>query len=154
MSLKDENYAPYNCVRNIIIVSSPYFLFCLFCYAIHSVLYTFFGASVAYKVVRKFTHWCWATYCYWFNHIEFFKRIPWISIDDTVSSCGLNRPAPVKNMTKPTKGHMRPAKTQISLGTHPVWSETSLCSLRVAKDLSPCFKSQAFKLHTTLVDTT
>ena len=25
-------------------------------------------------------------------------------------------------MTKPTKWHVRPAKTQISLGTHPVWS--------------------------------
>ena len=25
-------------------------------------------------------------------------------------------------MTKPTKWHVRPAKTQISLGIHPVWS--------------------------------
>ena len=31
-------------------------------------------------------------------------------------------------MTKPTKWHVRPAKTQISLGIHPVW--------RVAKDPS------------------
>ena len=30
-----------------------------------------------------------------------------------------------------------PAKTQISLGIHPVWSESSLCTRRVAKD--PCF---------------
>ena len=28
-------------------------------------------------------------------------------------------------MTKPTKWHVRPAKTQISLGIHPVWSESS-----------------------------
>ena len=29
-------------------------------------------------------------------------------------------------MTKPTKWHVRPAKTQISLGIHPVWSESLL----------------------------
>ena len=39
-------------------------------------------------------------------------------------------------MTKPTKWHMRPAKTQISLGIHPVWSESSLCAQWVAKDPS------------------
>ena len=37
-------------------------------------------------------------------------------------------------MTKPTKRHVRPAKTQISLGTRPVWSEPSLCAQWVAKD--------------------
>ena len=31
---------------------------------------------------------------------------------------------------------MRPAKTQISLGIHPVWSESSLCAQWVAKDPS------------------
>ena len=31
---------------------------------------------------------------------------------------------------------MRPAKTQISLGIRPVWSESSLCTQRVAKDPS------------------
>ena len=36
--------------------------------------------------------------------------------------------------TKPTKWHMHPAKTQISLGIHPVWSESSLCAQWVAKD--------------------
>ena len=34
-------------------------------------------------------------------------------------------------MTKPT---VRPAKTQISLGIRPVWSESSLCAQWVAKD--------------------
>ena len=29
---------------------------------------------------------------------------------------------------------VRPAKTQISLGIRPVWSESSLCAQRVAKD--------------------
>ena len=33
-------------------------------------------------------------------------------------------------MTKPTKWHVRPAKTQISLGIHPVWSESSLSTWR------------------------
>ena len=37
-------------------------------------------------------------------------------------------------MTKPTKWHVRPAKTQISLGIRPVWSESSLCAQWVAKD--------------------
>ena len=33
-------------------------------------------------------------------------------------------------MTKPTKWHMRRAKTQISLGIRPVWSESSLSAWR------------------------
>ena len=33
-------------------------------------------------------------------------------------------------MTKPTKWHVHPAKTQISLGIHPVWSEASLTAWR------------------------
>ena len=35
-------------------------------------------------------------------------------------------------MTKPTKLHVRPAKTQISLGIHQVWSESVLCNQWVA----------------------
>ena len=37
-------------------------------------------------------------------------------------------------MTKPTKWHLRPAKTQISLGIRPVWSDYSLCAQWVVKD--------------------
>ena len=33
-------------------------------------------------------------------------------------------------MTKPTKWHVRPAKTQISLGIRPVWAESSLSAWR------------------------
>ena len=33
-------------------------------------------------------------------------------------------------VTKPTKWHVHPATTQISLGIHPVWSESSLCAWR------------------------
>ena len=39
-------------------------------------------------------------------------------------------------MTKPTKLHVRPAKTHISLGIRPVWSESLLCAQWVAKDPS------------------
>ena len=39
-------------------------------------------------------------------------------------------------MTKPTKWHVHPAKTQMSLGIRPVWSESSLCAQWVAKDPS------------------
>ena len=35
---------------------------------------------------------------------------------------------------KTNKMSVRPAKTQISLGIHPVWSESSLCTQWVAKD--------------------
>ena len=41
-----------------------------------------------------------------------------------------------QRMMKPTKWHMRPAKTQISLGIRPVWSESLLCAQLVAKDPS------------------
>ena len=37
-------------------------------------------------------------------------------------------------MTKPTKWPLRPAKTQISLGTRQVWSESWLCAPRIDKD--------------------
>ena len=39
-----------------------------------------------------------------------------------------------RSMTKPTKLLVRPVKTQISLGIHPVWSESSMCTLWVAKE--------------------
>ena len=39
-------------------------------------------------------------------------------------------------MTKPTKWHVRPVKTQISLGIRSVWSESSPCTQWVAKDPS------------------
>ena len=42
-------------------------------------------------------------------------------LSQTVHHCYMSR-----LMTKPTKWHVRPAKTQISLGIRPVWSESSL----------------------------
>ena len=39
-----------------------------------------------------------------------------------------------RRMTKQTKWPVRPAKTQISLGIRPVWSEHSRCAQWVAKD--------------------
>ena len=41
-----------------------------------------------------------------------------------------------QRMTKPTKWHVGAAKTQISLGTRPGWSESSLCAQWVVKDPS------------------
>ena len=38
--------------------------------------------------------------------------------------------------TKSTKRHVRLAKTQISLGIRPIWSESSLDAQSVAKDQS------------------
>ena len=38
--------------------------------------------------------------------------------------------------TKPTKWHMGPAKTQTSLGIHPVWSESSLSAWRIIGSLA------------------
>ena len=43
-----------------------------------------------------------------------------------------NEPAHDKNQ----QNDLRPAKTQISLGIHQVWSESSLCDQWVAKDPS------------------
>ena len=40
------------------------------------------------------------------------------------------------DMTKPTKWPVRQAKTRISLGIRPVWSESSMCAQWVAKDPS------------------
>ena len=39
-------------------------------------------------------------------------------------------------MTKSTKWHVRPAKTQISLGIRPVWSESSLSAWRHHRSLA------------------
>ena len=41
-----------------------------------------------------------------------------------------------QGMTKPTKWHVHPAKTQISQGIRPVWSESLLCTEWVSKDPS------------------
>ena len=38
--------------------------------------------------------------------------------------------------TKPTKWHVRPSKTQISLGIRPVWSESSLSAWRKLQSLA------------------
>ena len=50
------------------------------------------------------------------------------------SGTTLVQPLLSRIMTKPTKWHVRPAKTEISLGIRPVWSESSLCAQWVAKD--------------------
>ena len=44
------------------------------------------------------------------------------------------KPYMSQSMTKPTKWPVHPGKTQISLDICPVWSESSLCALQIAKD--------------------
>ena len=39
-------------------------------------------------------------------------------------------------VTKPTQWHVRPAKTQVSLGIRPVWSESSLSAWRKLRSLA------------------
>ena len=56
-----------------------------------------------------------------------------LSADEKYMTAGHNMS---RLMTKPTKWHMHLAKTQISLGIRPVWSESWLCAQWVAKDPS------------------
>ena len=42
-------------------------------------------------------------------------------------------------MTKPTKRHVHPTKTQINLGIHPVWSESSVSAWRLLGTQSFCW---------------
>ena len=71
--------------------------------------------------------------------VQSFSRSVCHSVhSDEINSCQcfwphrhMSRP-----MTKPTKWPMHPAKTQISQGIRPVWSESSLCAQWVAKDPS------------------
>ena len=51
-------------------------------------------------------------------------------------------------MTKPTKWHVRPAKTQISLGILPVWSESSLTALRNIRSLVTHWAHSEYSEHT------
>ena len=55
---------------------------------------------------------------------------------ESLKSSFLSRQLMSRLMTKPTKWLLRPAKTLISLGIRPVWSEFSLWALWVAKDPS------------------
>ena len=57
---------------------------------------------------------------------------PWpLYRDNTDLIFGLTKEPP---HDKTNKMSVRPAKTQISLGIRPVWSESSLCAQWVAKD--------------------
>ena len=60
------------------------------------------------------------------------RRLIWVY---TVCLCPkIGRQAYMSRLvTQPTKWHVRPAKTQISLGIRPVWSESLLCVQCVAK---------------------
>ena len=62
-----------------------------------------------------------------FGFWEAYCSVCWHCISKNHLSCLL---------TKPTKWHVRPAKTQISMGIRPVWSKSSLCAQWVGKDPS------------------
>ena len=47
-----------------------------------------------------------------------------------IKHCKTSRKQMSRLVTKPTKWHVRPVKTQISLGIRPVWSESSLSAWR------------------------
>ena len=63
-------------------------------------------------------------------HFSLFK-VPWINEPSQWCWICLNR-----LMTKPTKWQVHPAKTQISLGIRPVWSESSLSAWRKLRSLA------------------
>ena len=79
---------------------------------------------------------CWAQWSFcWFCHeaahfwlVDWFRFIAPGNIMKVMSRCCLKHLS--RLMTKPTKWHVRPAKTQISLGIRPVWSESSLSAWR------------------------
>ena len=60
----------------------------------------------------------------------------WVYSEDDLSACFISLKNWSLRMSKPTKWHVRPAKTLISMGIRLVWSESSLRALRIAKDLS------------------
>ena len=59
----------------------------------------------------------------WHKWIKYIKPVP--SLLFLVMS---------RSLTNPIKWHVCQAKTRISLGFHPVWSESSPCAQRVAQD--------------------
>ena len=68
------------------------------------------------------------------QHVQFDEG--WNFKHTCKNKCLINHWSPNANlklsclMTKPTKWHVHPAKTQISLGIHPVWSESLLSAWR------------------------
>ena len=84
-------------------------------------------SSPYFKIFTVFhDFWNWALFSVrvkWFSHmiLSAWKQIRWVF-------------EPPHDKTN--KIAVRPRKTQISLGIHPVWSESSLCAQLVAKDPS------------------
>ena len=70
----------------------------------------------------------------WFirNQLFFFFLSKRLSRTATIKTSVQNRNYQLSHlMTKPTKRHVRPAKTQISLGIRPVWSESWLSAWKI-----------------------
>ena len=90
-----------------------------------------------YTCIKSFKRDCFKT-CYWSSGwLRFWERIPYESKDSPgwISYCIEYEKlcdfilSMSCLLTKPTKWHVRPAKTQISLGIRPVWSVFPVCSV-------------------------
>ena len=113
----------------------PYIiLFVWFCHGSYLNHVRFQKAGRRLRVLRS---WCWET-SYWGESHHAGNQERGATMSDMSEgvllwSISLNMSS---LMAKPTKWHVRPAKTQISLGIRPVWSASSMCAQWVAKDSS------------------
>ena len=81
------------------------------------------SCQICYPLEIKVLLLFWLSRSMYFGPINFFLKSV---IDDENSNISL----PSRLMTRPTKWHVRPAKNQISLGSRPFWSESSLSAWR------------------------
>ena len=108
----------------------------------HIVLYLFYAVMCMFMFLLCFSEFC--------KHMGFWHSLTVISSQtwqrdsnwhyklvvvnsgirsDALTTVLLEEHDMSRQVTKPTKSPVRPAKTQISLGICPFWSESSLCAL-------------------------
>ena len=85
------------------------------------------------KLLKSF-YLCW-------RRIKIYASLKWVCVDSIWLLCNVCKQNTSQYWNelrhdKTNKMTVHPAKTQISLGIRPVWSESSLCAQWVAKDLS------------------
>ena len=123
-------------VRRTVTDSSIFFLGRLLAFYLNAIWAHFLGTKLRFH----------PKYCFWcsFGEIKFDLTLKYIGRNMTASLTHCNGEAENFSflhlscliVTKQTKWHVRPAKTRISLGMRPVWSESTLCAQWVAKDRS------------------
>ena len=79
---------------------------------------------------------CTGLYVNIFFCFTFFLSSSWVRRRAAIFDCDTPWRYLSRLVRKPTKWRVRPAKTQISLGIRPVWSESSPCAQWIAKDSS------------------